>query len=40
MSRDQEYIESIVAEVEAGVQGKRVSVEGEDDKPGDDTPKP
>lgn len=29
--RDQAYIESIVDEVVAGVQGKRVYVEGEDD---------
>lgn len=30
-SRDQEYLESLVAEVEKNVDGRRVTVEGEDD---------
>lgn len=30
-SRDRAYLESLVAEVEEGVQGRRVTVEGEDD---------
>lgn len=31
-NRDQEFLESLVAEVEKNVDGKRVSVEGEDDE--------
>ncbi|PQE03672.1 molybdenum cofactor synthesis domain-containing protein [Rutstroemia sp. NJR-2017a BBW] len=31
VGRDQEFLESLVAEVEENVQGRRVSVEGEDD---------
>jgi len=31
-SRDREYMESLVADVEKNVQGKRVLVEGEDDE--------
>lgn len=33
--RDQAYIESIVAEVVQGVEGKRVNAEGEDDTQGE-----
>lgn len=33
--RDKEYLESLVAEVEAAVQGKRVSKEDELDEPAD-----
>ena len=31
MCRDQEFLESLVAEVEKNVDGKRVQVEGEDE---------
>lgn len=31
VGRDQAYLESLVAEVEEGVQGRRVTIEGEDD---------
>ncbi|ORY58108.1 molybdenum cofactor synthesis domain-containing protein [Pseudomassariella vexata] len=33
VGRDKDYLESLVSEVETNVQGKRVSVEGEDDEP-------
>ncbi|KAK9418352.1 putative Molybdenum cofactor synthesis domain-containing protein [Seiridium unicorne] len=33
VGRDREYLESLVAEVEQNIQGKRVFVEGEDDEP-------
>ena len=36
VGRDREYMESLVAEVERNVKGERVSVEGEDDKDGND----
>ncbi|KAM0284704.1 hypothetical protein ACHAQH_001859 [Verticillium albo-atrum] len=38
VGRDQAYIESLVAEVEEGVQGKRVTLEGEDDVAGGKKP--
>lgn len=38
-SRDHEYLESLVPEVEAGVQGRRVLTEGEDDEPATETDK-
>lgn len=31
VGKDAEYIESLVPEVEAAVQGRRVAIEGEDD---------
>lgn len=37
--RDQAYLESLVAEVEENVLGKRVTAEGEDDEPGSETDK-
>ncbi|KAF2010053.1 Molybdopterin binding protein [Aaosphaeria arxii CBS 175.79] len=37
VGRDVEYMDSLVAEVEKAVQGHRVAVEGEDDKPSSDT---
>jgi len=36
VGRDKEFMESLVEEVEKGVQGRRVQVEGEDDEPGSD----
>jgi molybdopterin-biosynthesis enzyme MoeA-like protein len=36
VGRDMEYMESLVAEVEQAVQGRRVQVEGEDDEPESD----
>jgi molybdopterin-biosynthesis enzyme MoeA-like protein len=36
VGRDKEFMDSLVPEVERGVQGRRVSVEGEDDEPGSD----
>jgi molybdopterin-biosynthesis enzyme MoeA-like protein len=36
VGRDQEYMESLVAEVERNVKGERVGVEGEDDKDSND----
>lgn len=36
VGRDKEFMESLVSEVEAGVNGKRVTVEGEDDDEGSD----
>lgn len=36
---DREYMESLVPEVEKGVQGKRVHVEGEDDSDNEENPK-
>lgn len=36
VGRDVEFMESLVKEVEVGVQGRRVSQEGEDDEPGGD----
>jgi hypothetical protein len=33
VGRDQEYLESLIPEVVTAVQGKRVTVEGEDDEP-------
>lgn len=35
MTRDREFLESLVAEVEKNVDGKRVQVEGEDDVEGE-----
>ena len=37
--RDKEYLESLVSEAEAAVQGKRVSREDELDEPADKTEK-
>lgn len=39
VGRDKEYMESLVPEVERGVQGRRVMVEGEDDSPEEDEKK-
>ena len=39
VGRDAEYMESLVSEVEAGVKGKRVQVEGEDDDEASDNDK-
>ncbi|GJN69526.1 molybdenum cofactor synthesis domain-containing protein [Purpureocillium lilacinum] len=39
VGRDQAYLESLVAEVEENVLGKRVTAEGEDDEPGSETDK-
>lgn len=39
VGRDQAYLESLVAEVEAGVDGKRVAMEGEDDIPAEEKAK-
>jgi molybdopterin-biosynthesis enzyme MoeA-like protein len=36
VGRDKEYMESLVPEVEKGVEGRRVMVEGEDDSPDED----
>jgi hypothetical protein len=36
VGRDRAYMDSLVADVEKGVQGKRVKVEGEDDSGGSD----
>ncbi|WPH04556.1 Hypothetical protein R9X50_00744800 [Acrodontium crateriforme] len=36
VGRDQAFMETLVAEVEAGVKGRRVTVEGEDDSDGSD----
>jgi molybdopterin-biosynthesis enzyme MoeA-like protein len=36
VGRDREYMETLVPEVEAGVKGRRISVEGEDDDEGSD----
>lgn len=36
VGRDKEYMESLVSEVEKGVHGKRIQVEGEDDDNGSD----
>ena len=36
VGRDKEYMESLVAEVEKGVEGRRVVTEGEDDSPDED----
>ncbi|PIA88469.1 hypotheticalsprotein [Cercospora beticola] len=36
VGKDKEYMETLVAEVEKGVEGKRVQVEGEDDDAGSD----
>jgi molybdopterin-biosynthesis enzyme MoeA-like protein len=36
VGRDREYMETLVQEVEAGVKGRRISVEGEDDDEGSD----
>lgn len=36
VGRDKEYMESLVPEVEKGVHGKRIQVEGEDDDNGSD----
>lgn len=36
VGKDKEYMESLVAEVEQGVKGNRVEVEGEDDDAGSD----
>lgn len=38
VGRDLEFLESLVPEVEKGVDGKRVSVEGEDDEAASDKP--
>ncbi|KAK5014308.1 hypothetical protein LTR16_001664, partial [Cryomyces antarcticus] len=32
VGRDKEYMDSLVAEVEKGVEGRRVATEGEDDE--------
>lgn len=39
-NRDQELLESLVVEVEKGVEGLRVSVEGQDDEPSSTTEAP
>jgi len=36
VGRDQAYMESLVSEVEKGVKGRRIQVEGEDDEEGSD----
>lgn len=36
VGRNKDFMDSLVPEVEKGVQGRRVSVEGEDDEPGSD----
>lgn len=36
VGRDKEYMESLIPEVEKGVDGKRVMIEGEDDSPDED----
>jgi molybdopterin-biosynthesis enzyme MoeA-like protein len=36
VGRDKEYMESLIPEVEKGVEGKRVMIEGEDDSPDED----
>lgn len=36
VGRDKDFMESLVSEVEAGVKGRRISVEGEDDTDGSD----
>jgi hypothetical protein len=33
VGKDKEYLESLVPEVEQNIQGKRITVEGEDDEP-------
>lgn len=38
VGRDRTFLESLVDEVEKGVQGTRISVEGEDDSPDEDNP--
>ncbi|KAI9827177.1 MAG: hypothetical protein M1832_005313 [Thelocarpon impressellum] len=40
VGRDREYMEGLVAEVERGVQGHRVEIEGEDDSEGEGNAKP
>jgi molybdopterin-biosynthesis enzyme MoeA-like protein len=39
VGRDKEYMESLIPEVEKGVDGKRVMIEGEDDSPDEDEKK-
>ncbi|UNI13531.1 hypothetical protein JDV02_000269 [Purpureocillium takamizusanense] len=39
VGRDRAYLESLVAEVEENVRGRRVAAEGEDDEPGSETDK-
>ena len=39
VGRDKEYMESLIPEVEKGVEGKRVMIEGEDDSPDEDEKK-
>ena len=36
VGKDQEYMDSLIPEVEKGVQGRRIQVEGEDDDAGSD----
>ena len=36
VGRDKDFMESLVSEVEKGVEGRRVEVEGEDDTDGSD----
>ena len=36
VGRDKEYMESLIPEVEKGVEGRRVTAEGEDDSPDED----
>lgn len=39
VGRDKEYMDSLIPEVEKGVQGRRVMIEGEDDSPDEDKTK-
>ena len=36
VGKDKEYMDSLIAEVEKGVQGRHIQVEGEDDDTGSD----